>query len=154
MSGAIFITSMSKFYSALRALFNPLTNAITNSKITRDQLARFMLDKEIGYGREFRFNTLGGYAAANRIFDRSFSKEEMRNTLRALKRKAFHEKHGDFTVWGEGGANGVRIHLIRGAIIIGHPKIYRIYKSNSDKEHSDHETDMFRPQSDFTFRAA
>jgi len=130
-----FLYSLSLIYRGISASFDPLRFSATG--INKVQLAKYLLDKRVGYGQFFEFNKHGSYAAADHIFDAAFTKEHMIETLRVLKLKEFREKPYEFECWGNG---RVRIHLAKK--FFGKTRIYRIYRADTNTEHARHVRDL------------
>jgi hypothetical protein len=79
-----FLSGLNKFTNGLYVLFEP--RFIGLSKVTVGQVARFILDKEIGLGKKYIFNSYGGNSPANKF--KVLTKKEIVGVVRVLSNKS------------------------------------------------------------------
>lgn len=135
-----FIYSLSKLVAGLKLAFDP--DIIIATAITRDQFARYFLNRVVGLARNFAFNSIGRHSSANKIAE--LDKRQLSVTERLLLRE--HGQERTFGGWRDYGERGTAVRILAKGVVSGRSRVYFIYRVN---EHPAYQDQLNNPNADF-----
>lgn len=140
-----FIFGLSRLHEGLTRAFE--SSNVQHTKITGGQIARFIIDRNIGLGRMYQFNAIGRYAIGSRLRNpKELTYGEIINTLRLLElgyKKRTHHKWIDF------GDSSTPVRILAASSIIGRDKVYFLLKTNGEHDIYDRFMDSEPNKSEF-----
>ncbi len=139
-----FMDGLGKIYSGLTRAFMPGERV----KIKQKQFARFVLDKYVGFGRYYEFNSAGSYAIAEKIWDLP---ADYRSTLISfLSNPEQYTLRKKTNGWYAMGKSKQKLRILYDKNR-GKPRLFYLFKVSEHDAYEEH----FRTHtpSDFTFQA-
>ncbi len=140
-----FLHGLSRIGNGLKVMFDP--DILSFTSITKEQLIRFILDKEIGPGGMYLYNTEGKDSFVNKLRKLSLQELAVLNRLLlwpGLMHRRKTAKHG----WDEIGRRSDQVRIIAGH---GSNKLYYLF---SVKDHGAFERALGTAPERAAFRAA
>lgn len=142
-----FIYGLNSLLSGLRIAFDP--DIITATRITKEQLIRYIFDNVEGLGTKYAFNRIGKYSFAGRI--REFSRDEVMTIARLLSRLPRNQIDKSPLGWTALGHSYIPVRILLNLRAWRKSQVYLLFKIT---EHEVYEKWLKTPLGKVSFTAA